>query len=63
MPRTNKNFKRKNEEYIEKIKKRRADEEQLKEEDKKKKEKLKEKLKDYVMTTVKKNVIDGVYDD
>lgn len=28
-----------------------------------KKEKLKEKLKEYVMVTVKKNVLDGVYDD
>jgi hypothetical protein len=28
-----------------------------------KKEKLKEKLKDFVLVTVKKNVLDGVYDD
>ena len=62
MPRTNKNFKRKNEQYINKIKKRRAEEEQQKEEKKVKEEKLKEKLKSYVMTTVKKNVMDGVYD-
>jgi hypothetical protein len=35
----------------------------LREESKKKNELLKAKLKDYVLVTVKKNVLDGLYDD
>ena len=63
MPRTNQHFKRKNEEYIEKIKRRRAEQQQQKQDHEQKQLRLKEKLKDFVMTTVKRNVMDGLYDE
>ena len=67
---SNKNFRDKNTEYIEKIKRRREKELQDKEQQERRKEKvhssgmqMKEKLRVYVMTTVKNNVLEGVYDE